>query len=871
VGKVVWWGRDLFHRGTYSQYTNGVVDFHGEVLQDAIAIAAGESEPLVLRSNGTVAEYGFSDASWDAVPADLDNVVAIAGAGGACWAIRRDGSLVRWGNGDPGDNDLVANLRDVKAVAWAGDYRYLAIKHDGTVIRWEVSNYLMPDGQAPEPVARPVSAHGQVLSNAVALVSGFEPLALMRDGTVLWLGPRSLEDNPEADSHRKVFNYPYAKRVAVGEQVLSNVTAIAGGGDYHLALKNDGIVVAWHGNDKPQPAPPVGLSNVTAIAMAGSLCLVLRKNGTVVAWGDNSLGQTSVPIGLSNVVAIAAGGEFGLALTTGNIPPSVYIEPHGRLEQMEREADLIFKGQVLSTRAATNTSFPEWGKPHATRFRTISLLKGSVRTNELVFWHNTGEPGAWSGGRPPSAHQFVAGNSYLVFAAGLDKPDYLYSVPADATNRPNQLRQLCHDGVMRTLDARQVGAGSVKDAHWAELGSLLHDAEATNQLYAIDLLDRMSLAGRRDDDWRRSDDFKRRAVLAALLPLVTNRNERVASRAIGCFAAESNAKTALEPFAAALIKVATDGPSASLRLNAISALSGTHFESVSNSLVQLLHDSGGNVRSRAVALLASCPADFSERALHTCAADDSPKVRAGVADVIGGRTMENLLPTLVKLFADPVGRQQPVAPLTLEELEGGGKIVGTEGGVTMVDEPNYPGANVGDVHTSAGYALLKFDIGLVGEILKTNLNDAGFRLQFLLKLAESDPKPWIGDMVEIMEARRARNLKKAEANHAPPGAYMYLSGAHWQCWKTIYAYLENLPATEFGNGKQDRYLQVLEQAGNTGSQEPVMLYELYKAKGLNRRASQFRAQNGNYSGYDLNEFFKRIDAKYATNAVNSSQ
>lgn len=198
------------------------------------------------------------------------------------------------------------------------------------------------------------------------------------------------------------------------------------------------------------------------------------------------------------------------------------------------------------------------------------------------------------------------------------------------------------------------------------------------------------------------------------------------------------------------------------------------------------------------------------------------------------------------------------------------KIVGVEGGVTMVDDPNYPGPNAGDVHTSAGYALLKFDLQQVGDILKTNLNDAGFRLQFVLKLAQADPRPWINDLVEIMQARRARNLKKAKANHAAPETFMCLSGAHYQCWRTLYAYLEKLPATEFAEGKQERILQVLEQAGNTGSQEPVMLYELYKAKGLNHRAAKFRAANGNYSGYDLSEFFNRVDAKYSTNSVNSN-
>jgi hypothetical protein len=881
----VWWGREVVFRGIYSEHSNGVIEIGNEVLSNVVALAGGPSQGLALKSDSTVTAFGLGRDGWNEVPPGLSNVASIAIEGNSCWAIKHDGTVSRWGEGDKDDKNIVAGLSNVTAIAWVGYRSYLALKKDGTVSGFRLYDRGSPDGSAAEPPVRAVRVHGQPLGNVVALASGDDPLVLKKDGMVLHLTywkpgtprPEPVVTKVEADgftidfggeSSKTPYDYTSVEPLLVGEEALTNVIAIASGGPQALALKSDGTVVAWGTNFPGETAVPKGLKHVSAIAASEHLWLALKSDGTVLAGGGNYSGQASVPAGLSNVVAIAAAGDVAFALTTGNIPASVYTYPHGRLEEMEREASLIFKGRVISTHAVTNASFPPWGKPHATRFSLISVLQGHIQTNELVFWHNTGEPGAWGGGRPPSSHQFDPGNSYLVFAGRLDEPDYLYSVPPDATNRPSEFRQLRYDGVMRTLDARPVGAQGVKEAHWAELGLLLSDADATNQLYATDTLDRMSLAGRRDDQWRRSDDFKRKAVLSALLPLITNSNEKVASRALSCFAVESNATTMLKPFATTLIKVAAEGPSAGLRLDAISALSGAQFESVSNSLVQLLYHASGNVRSRAVALLALCPADFSERELRRCAEDDSPKARAGVADVIGGGTMQNLLPTLTKLFADPVGRHQPVAPLTIEELEGGGRIVGVECGVTMVDDPNYPGANVGDVHTSAGYALLKFDVEQVAEILKTNLNDAGFRLQFLLKLAETDPKPWINDMVEIMEARRARNVRKAEANHARPGTFMYLSGAYWRCWRTLYAYLEKLPTTEFADGKKDRYLQVLEQAGNTGSQEPVMLYELYKAKGLKRRAAQYRSENGGYSGYNLGEFFNRVDAKYSTNVVN---
>ena len=60
---------------------------------------------------------------------------------------------------------------------------------------------------------------------------------------------------------------------------------------------------------------PSGLSNVVAIAAGGDHSLALTAEGRVVAWGDNDYGQTNVPSGLSNVVAIAAGEYHSLALT----------------------------------------------------------------------------------------------------------------------------------------------------------------------------------------------------------------------------------------------------------------------------------------------------------------------------------------------------------------------------------------------------------------------------------------------------------------------------------------------------------------------------------------------------------------------------
>jgi formylglycine-generating enzyme required for sulfatase activity len=95
---------------------------------------------------------------------------------------------------------------------------------------------------------------------------------------------------------------------------LSDIIAIAAGGEHSMALKADGTVVAWGNNGAKQTDIPRGLSGVIAIAAGGDHSLALKQDGTVVAWGFNFFGQTSVPEGLSGVTAIAAGNRFSMAL-----------------------------------------------------------------------------------------------------------------------------------------------------------------------------------------------------------------------------------------------------------------------------------------------------------------------------------------------------------------------------------------------------------------------------------------------------------------------------------------------------------------------------------------------------------------------------
>jgi Chaperone of endosialidase/Regulator of chromosome condensation (RCC1) repeat len=95
---------------------------------------------------------------------------------------------------------------------------------------------------------------------------------------------------------------------------LTNVTEVAVGWDFSLALKSDGTVVGWGDDFAGDIEVPAGLNDVVSVAAGGMHSLALKQNGTVVAWGDDSYGETDVPAGLTNVIAVAAGGGHCLAL-----------------------------------------------------------------------------------------------------------------------------------------------------------------------------------------------------------------------------------------------------------------------------------------------------------------------------------------------------------------------------------------------------------------------------------------------------------------------------------------------------------------------------------------------------------------------------
>ncbi len=132
-------------------------------------------------------------------------------------------------------------------------------------------------------------------------VGAFHTLALRDDGMVLAWGA-----NVTADG------------VAVGQTSvpteLDEVIAIAAGDEHSLALRADGTVIAWGANQHGQCTVPDDARDIIAIAAGGRHSLALRTDGRLLAWGERAQGQCAVPRNLPPLRAIAAGGAHTLAL-----------------------------------------------------------------------------------------------------------------------------------------------------------------------------------------------------------------------------------------------------------------------------------------------------------------------------------------------------------------------------------------------------------------------------------------------------------------------------------------------------------------------------------------------------------------------------
>lgn len=293
-------------------------------LRDVVAVAAGYGHSLFLRADGTVWAAGDNEYGQLGDTTTTDRRVAVQ---------------VRKPDGTP--------LTGIRSIA-AGYYHSLFLSTDGTV--WAVGeNHFgqlgigTSGGYRKECVKVKGPGGTDTLRNIIAISAGGEhSLFLTQEGTVWAVGSNSYGELGDGTFRSKATP---VQVIRSDSSPLDNVVSISAGDDHSLFLRRDGTVWATGRNYYGQlgigvmgladrnvavqvmKADSTPLTDVVAIAAGGEHSLFLRRDGTVWAvgynlWGqlgDSSLTTRSLAVQvrtrngpLTGVVAIAAGVDFSL-------------------------------------------------------------------------------------------------------------------------------------------------------------------------------------------------------------------------------------------------------------------------------------------------------------------------------------------------------------------------------------------------------------------------------------------------------------------------------------------------------------------------------------------------------------------------------
>ncbi|MFO1500089.1 MAG: hypothetical protein U1G07_17155 [Verrucomicrobiota bacterium] len=429
-GSVISWG---------NTYQTTVPD---EVQSGVTAIAAGHTHTVALKNDGTVVAWGHNGYGQTRVPlAAQSGVMAIAAGGYHTVALKNDRTVVAWGFNADGQTTIPLTAQtEVTAIA-AGGAHAVALKNDGTVVAWGHNGY----GQTSVPLAAQsgVVAIAAGSWHTVALVTPTVPIITTQpvnqvvnewQHTSFTLGVKGYPlnyqwrkdglDIPEATSATYTLpftptsqagNYTVVVRNSLGSvtsappavltvnpaaagavvalddvAAQSGMVAIAAGPRTLVALKNNGMVLAWRG-DSPADVPIAATGGVNAIA-AGGYCnfgcddhiAALKNDGTVVEWGYSSGQLTGAPTDdfiaspvtlageiLRGVTAIAAGGSHTVALKNDGTVVAWGSNGSGQVTGVPTD-DFIASPVTLAGQILSGVTAIAAGGSHTVALRTMA-------------------------------------------------------------------------------------------------------------------------------------------------------------------------------------------------------------------------------------------------------------------------------------------------------------------------------------------------------------------------------------------------------------------------------------------------------------------------------------------------------------------
>jgi alpha-tubulin suppressor-like RCC1 family protein len=359
---TVWaWGRNNEGQVGDATFINRSTPVRVTSLSGIIAISAGRFHSLALKSDGTVwawgengdGQLGINNNTDQNVPLPMliSGATGIAAGGFHSLVIKSGSPNTVWATGSNSHGQIgdatytyrnspvqVSSLTGVAKVSGGFDHS-LALLTNGGVRGWGYN----PDGQLGTGSNSPFNANtpqttnlGNVSGTVVDIEAGDQHnLLRTNSGTLYAWGDNAsgrVGDGTQTDRSQPVLI-----------SGISNVSVLAPGDLFTLALQSDGTIHGWGSNDDTRlalvgvavqqkfPLYNPASTEFVAISSGGYHVLGLKADGTVWAWGNNSNGQLgdgtttyrSTPVqvsSLSSVTAISAGRFHSLArLSNGTV------------------------------------------------------------------------------------------------------------------------------------------------------------------------------------------------------------------------------------------------------------------------------------------------------------------------------------------------------------------------------------------------------------------------------------------------------------------------------------------------------------------------------------------------------------------------
>lgn len=279
-------------------------------LTDIIAVQAGASHSLALKSDGTVWSWGNNTSGQlgnnttnpSSIPIQipgLSDIVKIVAGSSYNIAVDNDSIAWMWGTNYAGQiNGVItdklfpiqthSNVIDITA----SEAHTIVLNNDSTILVWNNGITAMN------------------LSDIFKVSGGDKHFFAFKSDNTIWAWGDNqygqLGDNTTISQ---------GSNTAVQVIGLTNVISIAGGQRHSIALKDDGTVWTWGWNgmgqlgnntliDELTPIQVPGLDSVIEISAGAHHSMAKRSDSTIWVWGNNGLGQLGNDTALNTTVPV---------------------------------------------------------------------------------------------------------------------------------------------------------------------------------------------------------------------------------------------------------------------------------------------------------------------------------------------------------------------------------------------------------------------------------------------------------------------------------------------------------------------------------------------------------------------------------------